>query len=296
MSASDVAGLRIREARKAKGWLVRDLAGHCAKAGIPRITATIITNLETRRRASREITVDELLAIACVLDVPPLQLVSPLGADERLEITPGVKKDMLEASGWIADDASVLGPVRMARDGRPEFTEQLLRRRAHTSALTIVRQIREVAARIRRYPGGTEYDDRTVPILGERLMYLLESLAALEHEPPALPEVMEIFCDHGFPAPSPNGGRLRTARDTTMRVKDLWFDKGRRKTALHPDNGGTSRLSAGSLSGSGRTAGPRRGRSPSRTGLYRRNVSRRPASGGRGDRELRLSCSRWPAT
>ena len=97
------------------------------------------------------------------------------------------------------------------RGTRPEFTEQLLRRRAHTSALTIVRQIREVAARIRRYPGGTEYDDRTVPILGERLMYLLESLAALEHEPPALPEVMEILRDHGLPATL---AEWRTAADS----------------------------------------------------------------------------------
>ena len=200
MSASDLAGVRIREARKAKGWRVRDLAAHCAKAGAPHITATVITNLETRRRVTREITVDELLAIAYVLDVPPLQLISPLGAGERLEIVPGTEMGALEAPGWIADDASVLGPVRMARDGRPEFTELLLRRRGRTSALTVIRQIREVAARIRRYPGDTGYDRRTIPVLGERLLHLLESLAALGYEPPALPEVMEILREHGVPA------------------------------------------------------------------------------------------------
>lgn len=211
LSASDVAGLRIREARKTKNWRVRDLADHCAKAGFPHITATVITNLETRRRASREITVDELLAIAHVLGVPPLQLITPLSAGEQLEVVPGVRLDTLEAPAWIADDDAMRGPVRTAASFRPEDTERVLRWR--TSPLTLVRQIRAIAAAVERaqreladegfrarYPHTAERNKDGITVLGIRLLHLLASLEAMEYEPPPLTGVMEILREHGVPA------------------------------------------------------------------------------------------------
>ena len=109
LSASDIAGRRIREARKRRGWTVRDLAGKCAEAGVPRITAPVITNLETRRRAGREVSAEELVALAWVLDVPPVQLLSPLDGDEVLEVVPGEGKDSVDAAAWLSDEDFSLG-------------------------------------------------------------------------------------------------------------------------------------------------------------------------------------------
>ena len=102
LSASDLAGRRIRQVRERRKWTAKELADRCAEAGAPHITPTVITNLETRRRKTREITVDEVLVLAHVLGVPPLQLIVPAGSGEELEVVPGVHLDDLAAADWIA--------------------------------------------------------------------------------------------------------------------------------------------------------------------------------------------------
>ena len=104
MNASDVAARRIREARTKRGWTVKQLAAECAKAGTPQITAPVITNLETRRRLGREITAEELVALAWVLGVPPVQLLTPLGTNEALQVVPGESMGPLDLVAWVADD------------------------------------------------------------------------------------------------------------------------------------------------------------------------------------------------
>lgn len=211
LSVSDLAGRRIREIRKRRRWTVRDLADRCAEIGAPRITATVITNLETRRRATREITADELLVIAYALEVAPALLMSPLNGDEQLEIVPGVSKDILEAAAWIADDDVFLGSARRVTSHRQEDTERMLRWRA--SALTVVRQIRLVASAIRirdrdlsnekwrdRYPSLVGHNEDSIVVLGIRLLHLLDSLGSLEYTPPEMPDVMDILKRRGVPA------------------------------------------------------------------------------------------------
>jgi transcriptional regulator with XRE-family HTH domain len=102
LGASDLAGIGVRQARQRHNWTAKDLADRCAAAGAPQITPTVITNLETRRRKTREITLDEVLVLAHVLEVPPLQLVVPQNASEELEVVPGVNLDALAAADWIA--------------------------------------------------------------------------------------------------------------------------------------------------------------------------------------------------
>lgn len=102
MSASDLAGHRIREFRQRRGWTAKELADRCAEAGAPHITATVITNLETRRRRTRQITLDELLVLACVLKVPPILLFLPLNDGERLEITPAISTDPVPSALWLS--------------------------------------------------------------------------------------------------------------------------------------------------------------------------------------------------
>src|ERR1700730_3967742 len=184
LGASDIAARRIREARTKRGWTVKALAARCADAGAIHLTAAVITNLETRRRPGREITAEELLALAWVLEVPPVQLLCPLNGDEALQVVPGEDKGPLEAVAWMADEDAVIEAVRPAGSGRPEDTERALRFRGN--ALTVIRQIR-VAARSLKYhdrmltvAGSTDnWHKNSVTVLSLRLLHLISSLEGL---------------------------------------------------------------------------------------------------------------------
>jgi transcriptional regulator with XRE-family HTH domain len=102
LGASDLVGIRVRQARQQHGWTAKDLADRCAAAGAPQITPTVVTNLETRRRKTREVTVDELLVLALVLGVPPLQLIVPQDPGEELEVVPGTELASGTAADWLA--------------------------------------------------------------------------------------------------------------------------------------------------------------------------------------------------
>lgn len=64
---------RVREARRSRGWSVKDLAARCEQAGYSKLTADALYVLEGPR--PRSITVDEWLVLARVLEVPPLALI-----------------------------------------------------------------------------------------------------------------------------------------------------------------------------------------------------------------------------
>ena len=86
MIPSDLVAGRIKEARKKRGWSVRQLAEQCAKAGAGGLTQNAIENIERGRRDGegrrrREVTVDELLALAYVLSVAPVNLLVPIDDD-----------------------------------------------------------------------------------------------------------------------------------------------------------------------------------------------------------------------
>jgi transcriptional regulator with XRE-family HTH domain len=76
----------VRRWRNAREMSAQQLADECTKRGVP-IQRSVIANLESGRRPLVNVT--ELLAIAAVLDVPPLQLLVPLGHAEEVEIRPG---------------------------------------------------------------------------------------------------------------------------------------------------------------------------------------------------------------
>lgn len=211
LSASDIAALRIREARTKRGWRVKDLAEHCRKAGAAKLTAAVITNLETRRRPGREISLEEVLALAWVLEVPPVHLMTPLSGDEVLEVVPGEEMGPLEAPGWLADDEAVLGPVRSAASGYPGHTEPALRHK--NSPLTLIRQVAATADIIRfrqRVLQNAElrgersdsrlYSDETFAMLGVRLLHFLEALDGLGYERPDVGDALAILAGHGVPA------------------------------------------------------------------------------------------------
>lgn len=199
LSASDVAARRIREARQKHGWTVKDLAAACGKAGAGHITAAVITNLETRRRPGRHVTLDEILALASVLGVPPLQLMTPLDGSETLTALPGDARNPLEAAAWLSDDAAAAVPVWYS-PGQDTAA----------GPVTILRQIRSVTREIELRDAGLTGRDpaiagsrtrhkNTIAMLGLRLTHLIAALAAQRYSPPALDATMAILARHGLP-------------------------------------------------------------------------------------------------
>ena len=106
LTPSEITGRRIKTLRKAKGWSVRRLVDECAAVGFE-VTSNVIENIEgiQRERAHgsqrrRGITVDELMALALVLDVSPLALLLP-EEPSAYPITPDVQPSAESVYQWL---------------------------------------------------------------------------------------------------------------------------------------------------------------------------------------------------
>jgi transcriptional regulator with XRE-family HTH domain len=91
LSASDAVAAQLREARKSRGWTGSEMADRCSRAGLP-ISKSVLANIESGRpgddgRRRRDITVDELLALALVLDIAPIYLMGlPRDTEESVAV------------------------------------------------------------------------------------------------------------------------------------------------------------------------------------------------------------------
>jgi transcriptional regulator with XRE-family HTH domain len=77
-SGSSTVAHRVQQLRKRRGWSVARLADECAKVGAPQLTANVLTNLLSRRQRRRDLTVEEVGALAAVFDVVPARLLPEL--------------------------------------------------------------------------------------------------------------------------------------------------------------------------------------------------------------------------
>ena len=92
---------QVRELRRARGVSAAELADALAAEGI-HWDRSRVTAIENGRRAS--ITIDEWLALARVLSVPPLHLLLPVDA-EQVTLTPdGPTVPTATAAAWIVGD------------------------------------------------------------------------------------------------------------------------------------------------------------------------------------------------
>ena len=111
LSVSDAVAVRIKEARGRRGWSAKQLAEQCAVRGLPRLTHSVLNNIESGRpdkdgQRKRDITVDELLALAVILDVAPTHLLGlPVDGATSIEILPscGVSNND-DLQQWIRGD------------------------------------------------------------------------------------------------------------------------------------------------------------------------------------------------
>jgi transcriptional regulator with XRE-family HTH domain len=106
-AVSELVGKRVKAIRTGHGWSVRRFVEECQSAGW-QVTASQIENIEGVKREGRgprrDVSVDELLALAWVLDVNPLVLLLPA---ERAEyaVTPSVEADALDVYRWLIAQA-----------------------------------------------------------------------------------------------------------------------------------------------------------------------------------------------
>ena len=76
-----VAAYRLRNLRESRGMSQEDLAALCAKAGASEYTAMVIHRLE---RQQRRLNVNDMYALAAILNVSPLVLTMPDLADDEV--------------------------------------------------------------------------------------------------------------------------------------------------------------------------------------------------------------------
>ncbi|MFJ1795371.1 helix-turn-helix domain-containing protein [Kitasatospora griseola] len=96
-------GEAIREARTRAKLSAPEVAKRCADLGVP-IPPTGINKIENGGRGSMK--VEELLALAAVLDVPLASLVVPLGAEATVDLLPNLNLPCWEAVQLITGEDS----------------------------------------------------------------------------------------------------------------------------------------------------------------------------------------------
>lgn len=98
----------MREARKAAGLTMGEVAQGCADLGLAEITEHSVKNLESGRKNS--ITIADFLVLAAVLDVPPVTLLFPLGASATLEVLPGREVSTWDGIAWFTGETNLDQP------------------------------------------------------------------------------------------------------------------------------------------------------------------------------------------
>jgi transcriptional regulator with XRE-family HTH domain len=104
------AAAEVRRLRNARKMSAQRLSEACEEAGVI-IPRSVLANLESGRRPT--ISLAELLAIAAVLEVNPIDLVVPAHArdGEPFNITPNITTTVAKARAWIAGQGFLNPPA-----------------------------------------------------------------------------------------------------------------------------------------------------------------------------------------
>jgi transcriptional regulator with XRE-family HTH domain len=98
-----IAG-EIRRRRRAGKLSAQQVADRCDRLGFP-VPRSVVANLENGRRET--LGVAELLMLAAALEVPPLDLLVPLGREPETEILPGVHVASWDAAQWVTGNRAL---------------------------------------------------------------------------------------------------------------------------------------------------------------------------------------------
>lgn len=136
----------MREARRAAGLTMGDVAQGCADRGLTEITEHSVKNLESGRKAS--ITIADFVVLADVLGVPPVALLFPLGTSATMEVLPGREVSTWDALAWFTGETPLDQP---AAEGTPRDVLDVFRHHgdlvaAATSSYALARERRRAAS------------------------------------------------------------------------------------------------------------------------------------------------------
>ena len=105
LSPSKALADRLLALRNAHGWTQTELAERMRSFGWS-WDRTTVAKLES---GSRQLSLDEFIALAWVLGVPPGALVTPLRTSERLAVTPATSQTSVEVWLWFGGRPLALG-------------------------------------------------------------------------------------------------------------------------------------------------------------------------------------------
>jgi len=114
MEPTEMVAARVRELRQKRDWTAQQLAEEMTNAGMP-WNRGVVTKLENGRRDS--VSIEELLTLAWVFDVPPLVLLLPDDPGSPVEITPTVSARAERAYRWLMGVTPV--PIDVAPETHP---------------------------------------------------------------------------------------------------------------------------------------------------------------------------------
>jgi transcriptional regulator with XRE-family HTH domain len=99
---SDLIAERIGDLCKRSGVTLAELAKRCDATGV-RLTAQALYKLVGQRdkRTPRPVSIDELLALAYVLDIAPVHLIAGLDDEAPFPVTPSLSVPSVSAREWI---------------------------------------------------------------------------------------------------------------------------------------------------------------------------------------------------
>jgi transcriptional regulator with XRE-family HTH domain len=117
-TVGDFIAAGIRTHRLRMGLSIRQLAEECAKRGAPQLTAASLSNIErgqdeNAKRKRRDVSVEELLVLAYILDAIPADLLF-CSAGSEVEVVPGVVTHPYVAWKWLlgmVPHSEIWGPL-----------------------------------------------------------------------------------------------------------------------------------------------------------------------------------------
>lgn len=136
----------MREARKAAGLTMGEVAQGCADRGLTEITEQSVKNLESGRKASMAIA--DFVVLADVLGVPPVTLLFPLGTSATVEVLPGREVSTWDALAWFTGETPMdqPAPEGTARDVLDVFRNHGDLVSAATASTTLAKERRRAAS------------------------------------------------------------------------------------------------------------------------------------------------------
>jgi transcriptional regulator with XRE-family HTH domain len=166
------------------------LADRCAGLGLP-MDRTVIAKLEKGTRQT--ITVGELIVLSRALNIPPVQLLFPIGRETETEVFPGESVDTWEALKWFTGEQELIPTSPLDNETKTQDAEGVRFFREHDrlvddwwdyrKRLSIIADTkRESLRRFRSEADPDAVDEHMMQLTSQRLREIEADLRELREE------------------------------------------------------------------------------------------------------------------